>query len=265
MRVTAGRGGPSRPFPRRTRPGLAGLLAAGLVLPPALPLSAQDYLVPHQEAETAGPPVGWIVGGAALAGAFALDAALQDGLRREHGPPSLPARTGHFLGRHEIALPALGLVSGIAHLAGREEMSRDARHIASGVAAAGLANQLLKIVFGRRRPAGDQTTDFRPFNLSGDWQSLPSGHAVIAFALATAINEETDSEWVPWLTYGSATVVGWSRVREDRHWASDVVAGALLGTIVSSRVIRFIHNHGGTHGVRLGVTADGVQVSISVP
>ena len=40
---------------------------------------------------------------------------------------------------------------------------------------------------------------------------------------------ETTRGWVPWVAYPIASLVGWSRVQDDEHWASDVVAGAALG------------------------------------
>jgi hypothetical protein len=58
----------------------------------------------------------------------------------------------------------------------------------------------------------------------------------VAFALATAINRESSWRGTPWITYPLATLVGWSRVHDQQHWASDVVAGAALGTWTAHKV-----------------------------
>jgi membrane-associated phospholipid phosphatase len=82
---------------------------------------------------------------------------------------------------------------------------------------------------GRARPsaAPGDPGEFRPSGrLDG---SFPSGHTTIAFAAAAAIDAETPARWVPWVVYPAAAAVGWARVSEDRHWLSDVVAGAALG------------------------------------
>ena len=42
-------------------------------------------------------------------------------------------------------------------------------------------------------------------------------------------------------TYGTAALVGWSRVYEYRHWTSDVVGGALVGIATSRWTIRTLH------------------------
>ena len=94
---------------------------------------------------------------------------------------------------------------------------------------AGATSVVVKAATGRARPndAPGDPNDFEPFH--GD-ASFPSGHATVAFAFASALDEETQSAWVPWVAYPAAAAVGWARVVQNRHWLSDVVAGAALGT-----------------------------------
>jgi membrane-associated phospholipid phosphatase len=93
----------------------------------------------------------------------------------------------------------------------------------------------LKLAFGRVRPREEPEDPFTfdPFSGHG---SFPSGHTTIAFAAAVAIDRETTSGWVPWVAYPAAAMVGWSRVQDLDHWASDVVAGAAIGGWVSWKV-----------------------------
>ena len=61
--------------------------------------------------------------------------------------------------------------------------------------------------------------------------SLPSGHTAAAFAFATGV-----SDVLPWegaALHVLATVVGYSRVHTGVHYPSDVVAGALIGTVTA--------------------------------
>src|SRR5262249_25013441 len=98
--------------------------------------------------------------------------------------------------------------------------------------AAGLSCELLKLSVGRARPReadGDEDR-FRPFS---HFASFPSGHTALAFATARAIDDETHAGWVPWVVYPLAATVGWSRVHNDAHWTSDVVAGTALGAFVA--------------------------------
>jgi membrane-associated phospholipid phosphatase len=38
-----------------------------------------------------------------------------------------------------------------------------------------------------------------------------------------------DHKWVPVVSYSIATLVGLSRIYDNAHWASDVMAGAAVG------------------------------------
>lgn len=99
----------------------------------------------------------------------------------------------------------------------------------------GLIGTGVKYAAGRVRPtSATRTFEFKPF--SGN-QSFPSGHASQAFAVATAIAENYPFWWVQTLCYGGAGLVAYARVEQNAHYASDVVAGALLGWSVGRAVV----------------------------
>jgi membrane-associated phospholipid phosphatase len=85
--------------------------------------------------------------------------------------------------------------------------------------------ELIKVAVGRERPNGQ------------DNKSFPSGHTSNSFALAAVA--ERHYGWklgVP--AYLVAGLVGASRLEQDKHYLSDVVAGAALGYIVGRTVVR---------------------------
>lgn len=65
----------------------------------------------------------------------------------------------------------------------------------------------------------------------GEQRSFPSGHTATAFMAATMLHKEYG--WrSPWWSIGGYTVAaftGVSRMMNDRHWMSDVAAGAAIG------------------------------------
>lgn len=72
----------------------------------------------------------------------------------------------------------------------------------------------------------------RPDNSSRT--SFPSGHSALVFTGAELMREEYG--WGPGLaSYGVAAVVGFLRMYNERHWLTDVLAGAGIG-ILSARV-----------------------------
>jgi hypothetical protein len=113
--------------------------------------------------------------------------------------------------------------------------------LSASIIASGLILQPLKYGIGRSRPSDSQGVyNFQPF--SGK-DSFPSGHATEAFTLATVIAEHYDSLWVKFGSYGLASMVGYARLNNNAHWASDVVAGAAIGTFVGHVVVHFNQNH----------------------
>ena len=112
--------------------------------------------------------------------------------------------------------------------------------IAASIIASGLITPAVKFVVGRERPNKTSATfKFKPF--SGN-SSFPSGHATQAFAVATAISENYPGWWVEGITYGSAALIGYARIEQNAHYASDVVVGALIGWSVARAVV---HRHNG--------------------
>lgn len=68
--------------------------------------------------------------------------------------------------------------------------------------------------------------------------SFPSGHTIAAFSIATVFADRyRRHRWAPWVAYGLASVVGFSRVTLQSHFPSDVFAGAALGYVISHYVV----------------------------
>lgn len=118
-----------------------------------------------------------------------------------------------------------------------------------------VATALLKGLTGRPFPnhGGDPTSPERLQHpeWAREWRgpllensAWPSGHTSVAVSLAAALTSYyVDSagewgEWVAWLAYPAASVIALGMLNGAHHWASDVVAGALLGQAVGSSVGR---------------------------
>lgn len=110
--------------------------------------------------------------------------------------------------------------------------------VTASIIAGGIIAPVLKFSVGRVRPSqATHTYQFKPF--SGN-ESFPSGHTTQAFAVASVIGAHYDQWWVQGLAYGLAGVVGYSRIEQNAHFTSDVVAGAVIGTVVGRAIV---HRH----------------------
>jgi membrane-associated phospholipid phosphatase len=135
-----------------------------------------------------------------------------------------------------------GLLAGGA-IFNHENMRETGREaLEAGIVAAVLDGLVLKRIVGRERPAASNgRTVFVPGS-SND--SFPSGHATEAFAIASVISARSKSWPIPVVAYGLATIVAMDRINTRNHYASDVVAGALIGSSIG----HFIVNRHGEQG-----------------
>lgn len=108
-----------------------------------------------------------------------------------------------------------------------------------------LVETVMKLSFRRLRPVEvpkganfwDTFTDAKGGLFSGQ-PGFPSGHSITAFSIATVFAERySRHRWVPWVAYGLATAIGFSRVTLQAHFASDVFVGAVLGYSISHYVV----------------------------
>ena len=108
--------------------------------------------------------------------------------------------------------------------------------LSASLIASGLITPALSSVVGRERPTfGQGAYEFQPF----DGRAFPSGHSTQAFAVASVIATSYDQIWVKVAAYGAATVTAYMRVQRGKHFPTDVVAGAFIGTAVGRCVVHF--------------------------
>jgi membrane-associated phospholipid phosphatase len=102
---------------------------------------------------------------------------------------------------------------------------------------------VLKPIAGRVRPDSASKERGQFFD-GGD--SFPSGHAIESWALASLIAHEYKhggGRFVPYVAYGLATVVSAARFAAQKHYASDIVAGAGMGWFIGRYVYQTHENH----------------------
>ena len=81
------------------------------------------------------------------------------------------------------------------------------------------------------------TAEPRPYN-AADLSSFPSSHTSQAFLTATLLHEQYGRQY-PWISvsgYAVATATGAMRVLGNKHWATDVLAGAGIGFLSAETV-----------------------------
>lgn len=133
-------------------------------------------------------------------------------------------RTGATLGGSAI-LPVVGAFFVAGRFAPQGRFRSASYDFAQAAIVNGAYTGLFKYSAKRERPDGS------------DHLSFPSGHTSTAFALATVASHHYGwKAGVP--AYVLASGIGLSRIEGNRHYLSDVLAGATLGLIVGRTVTR---------------------------
>ncbi|HEX4681901.1 MAG TPA: phosphatase PAP2 family protein [Gemmatimonadaceae bacterium] len=164
-------------------------------------------------------------------------------------------RTFSHINETTLTVGGLGVYA-IARLFGAHDVSDIAFHAAESVAAASLTAQVIRGPLGRTRPkdAAQPYEDQYEFHfLKGfahfQQRAFPSIHSSSGFAAASAIVAEVHERapgatwWVGVPAYAMALTPGLSRMYLGQHWASDIFAGAFLGTFYGWRVVQYSHDH----------------------
>lgn len=130
----------------------------------------------------------------------------------------------------------------------------DALIVTESAVVAGVLNQIVKYAFVRERPfvhylpRAPNAVRALTASPSDDNLSFYSGHTTLAFTVATASGTVATLRgyrlapviWGTGLTL--ATTVGYLRIAADKHYASDVVTAAIIGSIIGVGVPLVFHS-----------------------
>ena len=165
------------------------------------------------------------------------------------------AATGFRLLGHPGSFVTAAGVYMIGRIDGQRRVQALGLHSVESIVLADVLGVGIKVLTGRQRPFVDIKNPYS-FQLwrgfSGEqYRSFPSGHTITAFAFASTVTRETQFWWphsvwyIGTVFYGGAALVGASRIYNNMHWASDVMGGAAIGTIVGLKVVKYTHSHPG--------------------
>lgn len=176
---------------------------------------------------------------------YAFDRNIHDKLQASKSK-SLDKATdaGSLAGNPFLHLGFAALVYGGAIVADSPKWKEVGEMMGESLILADASTFLLKEATGRGRPeATSSKGDFEPFRFKNNYDSFPSMHTASSFALASVLAATSDSLPLKAAYYSAATFVGFSRLYQNHHWASDVIMGAALGELCG-RVVTHYHATG---------------------
>ena len=196
----------------------------------------------------------WLLGSAAIAalGATQIDIEVKDYVQSHkilsdpisHFGDEMGGKWGHW-----ILWSSIITSSKIKKDSNKKLMSR-IQYSTLAMVSNGLITVGMKRAFGRERPNGSCCDSF------------PSGHTSHSFTMASIANELYGKN-IGLISYGLATLVAVSRMNDNKHYLSDVIFGAGLGTAVGRAFAKNYQKFKGTN-IQIGLSSQ-VAVKISIP
>jgi hypothetical protein len=195
----------------------------------------------------------WVSAGLVLAAAL-LDRPV-DAYVKDHGDNPSARSLGHL----GSALPVAGVgLAGLSWALQRGSVQGDVAQAALLASVSALAaSEVGKFAVDRARPHDE----LGPTQFGGGARrqsSFPSRHSAVAWAVATPYAKHYDAPWL----YGLAALSGAGRLADRQHWASDVVAGAVLGYWVGDTFYRRSVAAGDPSGARVWITPRAVTLHV---
>ncbi|HXG44584.1 MAG TPA: phosphatase PAP2 family protein [Gemmatimonadales bacterium] len=235
-----------------------GALVAAALLVPGGPLPAQAAR-PAALPRSAIPWWAGAIGAGVVAATSLVDEPARDAIQEgRSGATDDLARVVRHFGQPEVYAPAaLGPIA-VGLIAGRPAVRRAGERIAASLLVAGAVTSTLKLATGRSRPnVARDAWDLHPFT---GGRSFPSGHTAVAFALAASVSDEIRSPPATVGLYGAAALTAWSRLNDNKHWLSDVVAATAIG-IASAKLVNGRWKVFGISGPRFLVGPGGARMT----
>lgn len=154
-----------------------------------------------------------------------LDFSTKTELQEDH--PLFAAHVDDYL---QFAPAAAVYALNLSGIKGKHNLFDASMLYVTSAAIMGVSTHFVKQGVGRMRP-----------NLSGS-NSFPSGHTASAFMAAEFLHQEYKdiNPWIGYAGYLVATATGTLRMYNNKHWFSDVVAGAGFG-IASTKIAYLIY------------------------
>ena len=140
------------------------------------------------------------------------------------------------------------MLTGAVYLTGLfakdEKLRRTGVLLISSATASGFFQQVAKRLVGRARPkSGESSFTFDPsfgFNRIFNYDSFPSGHAMLAFTNAYAIAKQFKNPWIKAGIYTVGSIPGFVRVIDRFHWISDVAFSTVLSIFIVESIDRYL-------------------------
>ena len=149
---------------------------------------------------------------------------------------------------NDVAAPGNNyMITSAVYLTGlftdNEKLRRTGVLLISSATATGFFQQVFKRIVGRARPkTGENSNVFQPLHFVDfeNYDSFPSGHAMLAFTNAYAIAKQFENPWIKAGIYTVGSIPGLIRIVDKFHWISDIAFSTVFSIFVVEAIDRYL-------------------------
>jgi undecaprenyl-diphosphatase len=188
-----------------------------------------------------GAPFLWaLLGVVLLLGAFYFDAAVHSWMQEHQAPAVTAVMEGASRWGDWPPHVAVGFIAAVlAYFAGSRQWLAIFLALVLACAVAGTVNRAIKIAAGRARPSVTMDPGWHGLKFSSKYTAFPSGHTAATAAFFGTLIFARRRIGLALLPI--PLLIATSRVYLGAHHLSDVMGGAIVGTISGFLVWRFVH------------------------
>lgn len=139
-----------------------------------------------------------------------------------------------------VTVALIGLAIYIhGRLSKKDDLRQTGKLILAGFITAGISAQFIKHFVGRARPRVTDETVFIGPNFHINFDSFPSGHTAVAFAIAYILSAMYPRYTA--LFYAFAVLTAFDRLIGLSHFVSDIIASVVLGVLIGRFIVEKMH------------------------
>ena len=182
----------------------------------------------------------FLAGTAGIIGLSFLDEGVQDYALSHRSPFKNDLfKIDDYYGNKWYMIGGMGAIYFGGLLTGHEKIRETGLLTAEAYFYTSVLTVVTKEIFGRSRPyLEDGPYTFNPFSFKESKRSFFSGHSSTVFAVSTVMASRIDNVFWKAGWYTAAVLTGTARMYHDKHWLSDVTAGAIVGCLIGNFVVK---------------------------
>jgi membrane-associated phospholipid phosphatase len=183
--------------------------------------------------------------------------------RNQSAPADGLFSVGESYGQYKYGLGISGAVYAGGLIFGSRDVRETGLMLIESIVYAGAVTSVIKVAAGRSRPFAEEgNLRFHGFEFRDIYNSLPSGHVTVAFAVSSVLSARLKNTWASIGLFSLAALDVGSRLYHEDHWVSDTFLGGAVGMSIGLAVAHIHEEDGQQTSLRILPALGGLRAEL---